>query len=410
MLDRINESLESKLNFKYILAQGLYWMMVCVCVSFASAYLTGKGYGTFAIGFLLAISFLIAAILQQIISIYADSSTRFNVIDILAISAAILSVDMIIAALTPNKGFWAGFTFIVGAVIATIIQPFLNALNFHLEKYKVNMNYGVARANGSFCFFVVSLIAGALIQNISVNAAPFIGFIVAVLFVAVLFWINTDLKNSGIDIEDEYDPFEVQESKGFSVYEAMDFLKAHKMFFIFLIGMMGYYFGHIIVNNFLYQIVVNVGGNASDNGGLLAIQAIVELPAMIFFYKLRDVFGNKALLAFSGIFYVVKIFFTAIATTVGMLYFSMIFQALAFAIFIPASVHFVDEIMDKKDAVKGQGFVTVAMTISQLLASLLGGFIINISSVNAALWFGFILSMAGAIVSVYGLVRINSKK
>ena len=173
--------------------------------------------------------------------------------------------------------------------------------------------------------------------------------------------------------------------------------------------LMGFYFGHVLINNFLFQITVNVGGDEADTGGLLAMQAIVELPAMIFFTWLKDRFGSKFLLSFSAVFYFVKILATTVATSVGMLYFSMIFQALAFAVFIPASVHFVDEIMSKKDAVKGQAFVTVAMTLSNLLSSLLGGILIRIVGVTVSLWFGTIVTLCGVVVSIYGLAKIKQK-
>ncbi|CBK74503.1 Major Facilitator Superfamily [Butyrivibrio fibrisolvens 16/4] len=160
----------------------------------------------------------------------------------------------------------------------------------------------------------------------------------------------------------------------------------------------------------MYQIAVNVGGNESTNGGLLALQAIVELPAMIFFTKLKDRFDSKILLSVSAVFYLLKIFFTAIASSIGMLYFSMLFQSLAFALFIPASVHFVDEIMSEKDAVKGQAFVTIAMTFSSLIGSILGGLIINLLGVSASLYFATLITFVGVIVSISALVRINIQK
>ena len=56
---------------------------------------------------------------------------------------------------------------------------------------------------------------------------------------------------------------------------------------------MCFYFSHLVINNFIYQITVNVGGNESDTGGILALAAIVELPAMIFFTQLKERFSTK---------------------------------------------------------------------------------------------------------------------
>ena len=230
-------------------------------------------------------------------------------------------------------------------------------------------------------------------------------------FAERIYGIFKELKSTGKELKVDYDPFDSSsDSIDYLDFDSIKrFVEKYKMFFVFLIGLMGFYFGHVLINNFLFQITVNVGGDEADTGGLLAMQAIVELPAMIFFTWLKDRFGSKLLLSFSAVFYFVKILATTVATSVGMLYFSMIFQALAFAVFIPASVHFVDEIMSKKDAVKGQAFVTVAMTLSNLLSSLLGGILIRIVGVTVSLWFGTIVTLCGVVVSIYGLAKIKQK-
>lgn len=409
MIYKIKESLELRLNLSYITIQGLYWMIVCCTISLGSAYLSNRGYSTVGIGALFAIAYLLASVLQQLISVETDKSTRFNVIDVLAVLGVLLVIDLLFGVGTDEKGFATGFTFLIAAMIATIMQPFLNALNFHIEKYDIHMNYGVARASGSFFFFIMSLIAGNLMKVASEKAAPVLGLIVTVLFVANIIWIYFELKNTGKDPKKEYDPFEATTttSDSFDINSIKNFIEKYRTFFLFLVGVMGFYFGHVLINNFLFQITVNVGGDEADTGGLLALQAIVELPAMIFFTKLKDWFGSKKLLSISAVFYLVKIFATTVATSVGMLYFSMIFQALAFAIFIPASVHFVDEIMSKKDAVKGQAFVTVAMTLSNLLSSIIGGILIRLCGVTFSLWFGTIVTLGGVALSIYGLVKIK---
>ena len=72
--------------------------------------------------------------------------------------------------------------------------------------------------------------------------------------------------------------------------------------------------------------------------------------------------------------------------------------------------HLVDEIMSKQDAVKGQAFVTMAMTFSSLIASVFGGLIINIFGVTATLWIGTFITLVGVVISIYALFRINTQK
>ncbi len=408
MLEKIKNSKVLQMNIKYACAQGLYWMGLCCIVSFASAYLTGIGYSTAAIGFLLAISFLIAAFLQQVVSTAADNARKINVVEITMIFSLILALAFIGQLCHGSKSFGAGLFFIIAATVSTTLQPLLNAMNFFIERHNIEMRFGVARGCGSLFFFVISLIAGNLMNLVSVAAAPVCGLIVTLLLVADLVWIDYDLRGLKLNNKnDAYNPFYGNKDNNLSVDQIKAFIEKYKMFFVFLIGVVGYYFGHVLINNFFYQITVNVGGNTGDNGGILAIQAIVELPAMFCYDKLHKRFGSKVLLATAGIFYFIKMVLTAMAHSVGMLYFSVMFQSLSFAIFIPASVHFVDEIMDQKDAVKGQGFVTIALTIGNLLSSIIGGILFNLVGVAPTLWFGVIVTLAGTILSIYGLVRIK---
>lgn len=408
MIYSLQNSKEYRLNVSYIIAQGLYWMMVCCTISMGSAFLTTRGYSTVAIGALFAIAYLVAALVQQLLSTATDNATNFDVVDVLAVLGVIITLDLFFAVGTSGKGFATSITFFIAAMIATVIQPFLNALNFHIEKYQIKMNFGLARASGSFFFFIMSLLIGNFMSLFSERVVSVFGFIVSALFVVAIIWIYRELKGTGVELQEDYDPF-IKEDTIDSMN--LDFIKSfiarYNMFFLFLIGLVCFYFGHVLINNFLYQITTNVGGNEASTGGLLALQAIVELPAMIFFNQLREKFGSKTLLGISTIFYFIKIFATTIATTVGMLYFSMIFQALAFAVFIPASVHFVDEIMPKQDAVKGQAFITIAMTFSNLLSSLLGGVLIRIIGVRPSLWFGTIVTLAGVVIAIYSLVKIS---
>ncbi len=408
MVLKLNYSKEYSVSIAYAVAQGLYWMMVCCTVSLGSTYLSNRGYSTIGIGALFAMAYLVATLLQQVISVFTDSSSKINVVDVLFIMGAVTTLDLLFACFTTGKGFATGFTFFIGAMVATVIQPFLNALNFYIEKYDIKTNYGVARAGGSFCFFIMSLLAGNLMKAISETAVSVLGFLVSALFAGTIIYIHLCLKATGKELTNDYDPFTAKENDNFfSPDNIKSFVNKYKMFFLFLVALIGFIFGHLLLNNYLYQITVNVGGDEADVGGLLALQAIVELPAMIFFSKLKDRLSSKQLLMISAVFYFIKIFVVALAASVGMLYVGMLFQAVSFAIYIPASVHFVDELMPQKDAVKGQAFVTIAMTIGNLVTSLFGGFLFRFASVSATLWISVIITLCGTILAIYSLSKIE---
>ena len=411
MLERFKTSNDFRLNFQYFLLQGFYWMIVCCAISLGSAYLSDRGYSTAGIGILFALAFALAALLQPIISINTDNSSRYTVVDVLTVLGIIVTLDLLLACTTSGKTIATGLTFFVGVMFAQLVQPFLNALNFFIEDHGVEMNYGVARANGSFFFFIISLVAGNLMKATSERVLPIIGFIASVCFMVVLIWMRYTLNKSSKSFAKEYDPFEKRQAgEEISVKAVKKFITDNIAFFVIMIGVTCFFFGHVLINNFIYQITSHVGGDEADTGGILALAALVELPAMIFFNKIKYRFSTKFLFGVSAFFFFIKMLFTSIATNVGMLYFSMIFQALAFALFIPASVHFVDEFMAAKDSVKGQAFLVVAMTLANALASFVGGGAMFSFGVTFSLWFSTAISLAGVLICIYGLFRINAKK
>ena len=91
------------------------------------------------------------------------------------------------------------------------------------------------------------------------------------------------------------------------------------------------------------------------------------------------------------------------ATNIPLLYLSMVFQYLSFAVFIPGSVHYVNEVMLPNDAVKGQAFVTGMITIANLLSSLLGGIFLDQCTVFTMLTIGTTITVACAGITIYSL-------
>ena len=110
----------------------------------------------------------------------------------------------------------------------------------------------------------------------------------------------------------------------------------------------------------------------------------------------------------AAVFFLVKLIITFLAINVTGIYIAQIFQALAFGLYIVASVYYVNHEMDIEDKVKGQSFVTTAHTLGSVVGSLLGGWLINRFDVSVALLFCIIISGVGVIAYYLGLM--NSKR
>ena len=69
-----------------------------------------------------------------------------------------------------------------------------------------------------------------------------------------------------------------------------DFIRRNKVFFAINIGVVGVYFSNSVLNNYMMQIVADVGGDSEDMGRVLAVKAFLEIPTMAVSYThLREI-------------------------------------------------------------------------------------------------------------------------
>ena len=118
----------------------------------------------------------------------------------------------------------------------------------------------------------------------------------------------------------------------------------------------------------------------------------------------------KTLLKIGAVSFLLKTLCAYIADSVTMLYIAQLFQPAAFGIFLPAMVCFIDEIMDKGEAVKGQSLYTIMTTVGAIFATLLGGRILDVSGATRLLLVSTLITGAGAALIICVVGRVKNKK
>lgn len=413
------------LNLKYAAIQATYWMIYCIFLGYASVFLLDKSYTNSSIGYLMAIGFFSSIILQQLVAGFIDSASKINVVDACFFASILLLGFAIILHFLPHKGFLLSIFFIIVTLMIMLLQPLLNSLSFHFTSYGHYINFGVARSMGSLFYAIISAILGIIIVHSTPTIITSYGLVFCLLIFLLLsgIWLDDKKLIKASDLLASTDNSETNDVAQNTIEAASDnntftdsavkqktlsnFFFQYRLFFLFLLGGLGLFFGHTTINNFFFQIISSVGGTSADLGTIQAYSAICELPAMIFFDKIHKRIGCKKLLRISAYFFLIKVILTLFATSVPLFYLSMTCQMFAFAIFIPASVHYVDEIMDKSDAVKGQAFVTGMITLANLISSVLGGFIIDHLGTHALLVIAMIVTALGSLLTVLTLLSKN---
>ncbi|MBR5317412.1 MAG: hypothetical protein IKU39_05920, partial [Lachnospiraceae bacterium] len=71
---------------------------------------------------------------------------------------------------------------------------------------------------------------------------------------------------------------------------------------------------------------------------------------------------------------------------------------------------YIDEIMDKGEAVKGQALFTIVTTVATIFSSLVGGVILDMSGATVLLIVSTIITGIGALLFCLVIEKVKSKK
>lgn len=379
-------------TFKYSLVQGSYWAAFCAIIGYASPFLISRDFNGRDIGILIACGNILSVILQPMIAALADRSKRLKLNVLSAIIAMGAFFALLLLLLIPGSFYISAGLFTLVLTVTGVLMPMINSLSVNLMNKGYHVNYGVARGIGSLCYAAISYFLGYLINIYGENIILATALILYLVVVLSLLFFKSVHKN----VLSEYSYGEehtVNPQDG----SLLVFIKSYKRFLLMNLGIICLFTFHNIINTYLIQIMLHVGGNSSDMGVSIAIAALLELPAMFLFsYMVRRIPANK-LLKISASFFAIKSVAFYYSSSVLMIHLSQGFQLLSFALYIPASVHYASELMKEGDKVKGQAIISASLTAGGVVGSLLGGYLLEAKGVSAML-------LAGAIFSVIGML------
>ena len=105
-----------------------------------------------------------------------------------------------------------------------------------------------------------------------------------------------------------------------------------------------------------------------------------------------------------------KIVLCWLADSVVMIFAAQLLQLVSFALFLPAMVHFTDEVISKEEAVKGQALFTTMVTITTVFSSLSGGVILDLGSTKLLTGIASLATAAGAVVFFLVTDKVKPRK
>ncbi|MBF4692088.1 MFS transporter [Fusibacter ferrireducens] len=387
---------------KYSIIQGIYWSTYCMMLSFSAVYLLARQYNNSEIGVVLALVNILAFFLQPVMAAYMDKTKKIVLKHFIAILLALVIVLSVGILLTAGSKYAVALFMILSFSILASIQPLINSICFEYEKMGIRINFGVARGVGSGAYAVTSLILGNVIKTLGADWLPIYYSVSTLLLLAMI--LKFTPKKGEVSFKTEVaSAMEIEspsQSKPDESLTIMTFLKKYRYFTIFILGTALVFVPHILINSFMIQIVRRIGGTSSEMGVAAFLAAGSEIPIMFVFSRLMKKVNCGTLLKISALFFTAKHLLTYFAPSIPIFYVAQLLQIGAFGLYVPASVYYVNQIIHKDDQIKGQAMITNALTLGSILASLIGGILLDYVDPKSVLLLGGIVSIMGSTLMV----------
>lgn len=408
---KTNDNPALKYTIKYSAVHSFYWSVFCSSLSFASVFLLSKRFSNSQIGIVLAIANIIAVLLQPAVAAFADTTKKILMKDIIVILVGAAGALAAVRFFLSEYFIILAVLFILELTILFTLQPLVNSLGMQLINKGIGLNFGLARGMGSMAYAVFSILLGVLVEHYGTNSLPVVsvGLYTALGISIYTFTKKRSVPATGGTIRSESGEMG-KEAEHAVTDKLFSFLAHNKRFTALMAAVSLAFCSHSMINNYLIQITENVGGTAKDMGIATGIAAAIELPAMILFSFLIKKIRCSSILKFSLFSFAIKTAITMLATSVWMLYAAQIVQFISYALFIPASIYYVNETVNKDDLAKGQAFVTSAITLGGVTASLFGGLLLDGSGVKGMLFVGLIAATLGFVIGFFAVETVEVKE
>ena len=387
------------MNIQNVALQYADYVILAVFIAFSSAFFISKGYSNTDIGLILSIVNIGSLFLSPVVANYADTSQKYNVIQILLMLTLFSMIFIVPLYVIDHKSIILSVSFIIVMIVVYASLPLFNTVGFKMEEYGVKSNYGFARAFGSMSYAISSALIGNIVNKYGGNAVSVCGFTASLLMVLLLVWTNHTFKNNEKIVElqkEDKEPIKL-----------LDFIKHHKDLFILCIAYALILFTPNIIENFLIQVITPVGGTNKDVGYLTFMWAMLEIPTMLAFNLIKRKFKIEKLLIFAAIIYLLKVILLYLANSMTLVYIALSFQWCSFALYCPAMVEYINGKVNKDEEVRGQALSSTVNSVFMIFESTIIGVLLDNIGPKPLFLLGIIATALGLVILVFVFKKLD---
>jgi len=378
----------------YGFIHAVFWMAYAASTSYTSIYLLDAGFSNTQIGILIATVSLLSAFLQPATAAYADKPSSPSLKNIVIACCTIFSALAAILLISGKRSAAVIILCYGGLVMLNqLLIPLVNALGMQSINQGKKLNFGLARGCGSVAYAIATYIIGLAVTASGTFAAPLGAVLFSLLMILAVSRfpfekVISAAANGTADAKKRSNPLS----------SLLYFFEHYRSFCYVLVGYVFICTCHMLMNNFTYQIIATKGGGSAEAGTAMSLAAMAELPTMFFFGYLLKKAHAATWYKTAAVFFVIKALGSLFAPNVLAFYGVQLLACGAWALNTVSSVYYVNSVMDKQDAIKGQACMTMAFTLGNVVSALIGGPMIDHLGITATLIFATVMGAIGMVI------------
>lgn len=370
----------------YTVHQVTYWAAAAGVVSFATAFLLGKGFAPATVGTMLAVGNLLSCAAQPLLANFADR-TGGNVLKWM--TAALTAVCILcfgVVQVLPLSRFLFGAVYLLGVFALDAMMPLMNALSVSYLENGYRLNYGLSRGIGSLGYSLSALLIGKLMAQRGIDWMIWVSLALLVLNVLVVLAYPA-IGSSVRELEEKPQCCSIGE-----------FFIKYRWYCFSLVGVMLLAMFHAMTENYLIEVVRPLGGDSGSVGVALFIATAAEMAVLVCFDRVRKHIRDTWLLKFAGLSFLLKAVLFLVAPSVSAIYLIQLLQATSYAFLSPTQLYYARGRIGMADMVKGQAFITASYTLGCAIGNFAGGQLLQHFSVPVMLLAGVAMAALGTAV------------
>ena len=373
--------------------QVTYWAAAAGVVSFATAFLLGKGFAPATVGTMLAVGNLLSCAAQPLLANFADR-TGGNVLKWM--TAALTAVCILcfgVVQVLPLSRFLFGAVYLLGVFALDAMMPLMNALSVSYLENGYRLNYGLSRGIGSLGYSLSALLIGKLMAQRGIDWMIWVSLALLVLNVLVVLAYPA-IGSSVRELEEKPQCCSIGE-----------FFIKYRWYCFSLVGVMLLAMFHAMTENYLIEVVRPLGGDSGSVGVALFIATAAEMAVLVCFDRVRKHIRDTWLLKFAGLSFLLKAVLFLVAPSVSAIYLIQLLQATSYAFLSPTQLYYARGRIGMADMVKGQAFIAAAYTLGCAGGNFFGGQFMQRWGVDVLLMAGVVMAAIGTLAFLLTVER-----